>query len=174
MTRGKTITGSWKRGYYVCGTVIKLSFTDLVLFLPYKLNGGNWLEVNLCERNKVMKNKRGRKESAGHTLANAAAEGWGSWNSAEATPSQTQHGWDSGIQQQASTPVGTATAPIGAPFVPVGTDYRHRGRPSVYPQHFEGASYYAHVGPPGGDLHPHAPIHRQQRAIHEPHRQLDR
>lgn len=86
MTRGKTITGSERQGYFLCGTNIRLLGTKLGLFLPHKINGGNWLEVNLREHNKVMKNKCGRKESVEQTLAIVAAEGWGSWDSAGATP----------------------------------------------------------------------------------------
>lgn len=75
MTRGKIITGSDKRSYYMCSTNINLQCPDLSLSLPHKLNRGNWLEVHLRERNKVMKTKHGRKASVGQTSASISTKG---------------------------------------------------------------------------------------------------
>lgn len=91
MTHGKATTGSGKQGYFMCGTNIQFPCTDLGLFLPHKLYGGNLLEVDLRECNKVVKTKHRRKACMREALVSTAAEGWGRWESAGAFPDQTKH-----------------------------------------------------------------------------------
>lgn len=108
MACSKTITGSQRQGYYVCDTSIKLPCYKLGIFLPVKLNGGNYREEALCLSHRIKKDKPGKKIIAEHP-ASASPERWGSWESAEDTSSHS-----------ASAPTSTDWAPIGTAHVPVG------------------------------------------------------
>ena len=60
MTRGNIVMGSVRAGFHVSGTNVKLPCAELGVFLPRKLEGGNWLEEGLLEGGRVPKDRRGR------------------------------------------------------------------------------------------------------------------
>ncbi|GJN11525.1 hypothetical protein PR202_ga29724 [Eleusine coracana subsp. coracana] len=131
MTRGNIVTGSVRAGFHVGGTNIKLPCAELGVFLPRKLEGGNWLEEGLLEGGRVLKDRRGRARQP--DTSTAAGGEWDSWGSRQ-EPQQYRSGWsDAASGSQPSALIGAGDAPIGAPYFSVGIDYRYQGRVPVVP-----------------------------------------
>ncbi|GJN00040.1 hypothetical protein PR202_ga17189 [Eleusine coracana subsp. coracana] len=131
MTHGNIVTGSVRAGFHVSGTNVKLRCTELGVFLPRKLEGGNWLEEGLLEGGRVLKDRCGRVRQP-DTSTTAGGE-WDSLGSRQ-EPQQYQSGWsDVAGGSQPSALIDAGNAPVGAPYCSASIDYRYQGRVPVVP-----------------------------------------